>query len=384
MHKGPHIHESDLAIAVEDDAAVLDLEQPTLADILAAWNDATLRLEQTHETLQAEVARLTDELDAKNRELARQNRLADLGRMAAHVAHEVRNSLVPVTLYMSLLRRRLSDDSGSLDILTKVEAGFTALDATVNDLLNFTSQSRTAVADRSSCRTSWRRCCDSLAPQFEAQGDRGRLDVPPHTVVTARPRDDAAGHSQSGAQRHRRDADVAATSWSLRTTVAAGWNWKSPTAGRACLRRTCAKVFDPFFTTKATGTGLGLSIVHRIVEAHGGRVTAVNCPEGGAAFTIELPPRRAMGVAACEDRLTATNRWAECWWSTITPRCGSRSSTCCASRVRRRRAGERGRSVAAASSGEAFDVVITDLQMPGIDGLEFIRPDGRGGGCRRR
>jgi signal transduction histidine kinase len=43
---------------------------------------------------------------------------------------------------------------------------------------------------------------------------------------------------------------------------------------------------------------LGLSIVQRIAEAHGGRVTATNCPQGGAAFTIELPPRRAMGVAA--------------------------------------------------------------------------------------
>jgi signal transduction histidine kinase len=38
--------------------------------------------------------------------------------------------------------------------------------------------------------------------------------------------------------------------------------------------------------------------VHRIVEAHGGRVTAVNCAEGGAAFTIEIPRRRAMGMAA--------------------------------------------------------------------------------------
>src|SRR5829696_6930877 len=114
-------------------------DDPSLAVILEAWNDATLRLQQTHESLQAEVARLTDELAAKDEELARENRLADLGRMAAHVAHEVRNSLVPVNLYMSLLRRRLSEDTGSLDVLTKVEAGFAALDATVNDLLNFTA-----------------------------------------------------------------------------------------------------------------------------------------------------------------------------------------------------------------------------------------------------
>ena len=57
------------------------------------------------------------------------------------------------------------------------------------------------------------------------------------------------------------------------------------------------RVFDPFFTTKSDGTGLGLAIVHRIAEAHGGRVTARNCPEGGAAFTIEIP-RRTMGAAA--------------------------------------------------------------------------------------
>ena len=79
------------------DAGVLDAAA-SLETVLAAWHTATVRLEQTHEALRAEVQRLTDELEEKNRELARKNRLSDLGQMAAHVAHEVRNKLVPVTL----------------------------------------------------------------------------------------------------------------------------------------------------------------------------------------------------------------------------------------------------------------------------------------------
>jgi signal transduction histidine kinase len=51
-----------------------------------------------------------------------------------------------------------------------------------------------------------------------------------------------------------------------------------------------SRIFAPFVTTKETGLGLGLSISKRIVEAHGGTIDACNRPEGGAAFTIHLPP----------------------------------------------------------------------------------------------
>src|SRR3954453_4054725 len=130
---------SNLASALLGDSLCATGEHVDLEAVLAAWHTATLRLERTHETLFAEVARLNNELEIKNRELARKNRLADLGQMASHVAHEVRNNLVPVSLYMSLLRRRLSEDSGSQDILAKIEAGFTALEVTVSDLLSFTA-----------------------------------------------------------------------------------------------------------------------------------------------------------------------------------------------------------------------------------------------------
>jgi signal transduction histidine kinase len=60
------------------------------------------------------------------------------------------------------------------------------------------------------------------------------------------------------------------------------------------------KVFAPYFTTKHAkgGTGLGLAIVHRIVNDHGGRITIVDAPGGGARFTIELPLRDGAALLA--------------------------------------------------------------------------------------
>lgn len=50
-----------------------------------------------------------------------------------------------------------------------------------------------------------------------------------------------------------------------------------------------SKIFIPFFTTKPNGHGIGLALAHRIVTEHGGTLTAANCPDGGAVFTIKLP-----------------------------------------------------------------------------------------------
>src|SRR5436853_6319027 len=168
---------SGTSTGVEGPAQLTAGHELDLQTIFSAWNEATDRLQQTHEALRSEVRRLSDELEAKNRELARKNRLADLGHMASHVAHEVRNSLVPMKLYLSLLRRRINTDRGSLDVLDKVTAGFTALEATVGDLLHFSTQVD-AHRERLQIRSLLEDIVTSLEPQFVAQDIRATIDCP--------------------------------------------------------------------------------------------------------------------------------------------------------------------------------------------------------------
>jgi signal transduction histidine kinase len=266
-----------------------------LETVLAAWHSATVQLEQTHEALREEVRRLTDELEVKNRELARENRLADLGRMASHIAHEVRNNLVPVTLYLSLLRRRIADDRGSLDVLDKVEAGFTALDVTVHDLLHFTSDRDPHLRTFS----LWKLIDEvraSLAPQLDAQTIDTILDVPEGQSVTADR--DMLRRAVLNLTLNALDAMPEGGTLSITSTAGPrGVELEIADTGAGLPEDARCRVFEPFFTTKCGGTGLGLAIVQRIAEVHGGRVTATNCPEGGAAFTLCIP-QNALEAAA--------------------------------------------------------------------------------------
>lgn len=258
-----------------------------LQTVLAAWHDATLRLQQTHETLRSEVQRLTDELEIKNRELARKNRLADLGQMASHIAHEVRNNLVPVTLYLSLLRRRLSNDRGSCDILDKVTGGFTAVDSCVNDLLHFTAD-RDPRRESIDLRMLINEVLASLAPQFAAQEIEACLDISAEVGFSADPEmlrrallNLALNALDAMPDGGRLSISAHEGPWGIEIEVA--------DTGVGLCDEARRRAFEPFFSTKSHGTGLGLAIVARIAEVHGGACLAQNCPDGGAAFTVRLP-----------------------------------------------------------------------------------------------
>ncbi|MGM0485966.1 MAG: sensor histidine kinase [Planctomycetota bacterium] len=266
-----------------------------LETVLEAWHAATERLQQTHEVLRREVRRLTDELEIKNRELARKNRLADLGQMASHVAHEVRNSLVPLTLYLSLLRRQVGETGQASDTLHKMESGFTALEAIVNDLLQFTSNQvpawQTVQLD-----ALVREVCEALSSQFIAQGITTNVDISPSISVPADR--DMLRRAVLNLVLNALDAMPAGGELVITgASGSAGVDLEVADSGPGLASDIAQRLFEPFFTTKSGGTGLGLAIVERIATAHGGRVCASNCPQGGAAFTICIPTERMEAAA---------------------------------------------------------------------------------------
>jgi signal transduction histidine kinase len=283
------MHETCLPPSESPISPTADLD---LQMILEAWNTATQRLQGTHELLRAEVKRLTDELEAKNRELARKNRLADLGQMASHVAHEVRNGLVPMKLYLNLLRRRVTADAGSLEIADKISSGFTALETVVNDLLHFTAHRDPRIQ---SCHVPSlvQELCDSLMPQLTATNISLVLEVPAslqlavdgdmlrramlNLVLNAIDAMPQGGTLRIAASQHDGVAslEVADTGAGLDDEVV-------------------QRIFEPFYSTKSTGTGLGLAIVYRIAEVHGGDIIASNRLGGGAMFTLRLPQNNAL------------------------------------------------------------------------------------------
>jgi signal transduction histidine kinase len=276
--------------------APLAIPDADFVAILRTYNDVTERLKRSHETLAAEVQRLREELCEKNKQLARRERLAALGEMAAGVAHEIRNPLGGIGLYASLLERDLGDRPTQRDIAKRIGAGVESLEGIVRDILTF-ARGAEPVMEVVTARTA----VDAAVAQAAARIDSMGIDLGIDEAL-----DDAQLWCDSG-QIERALANLIFNAidavgeggrvWIRRSTSDSSGDGRVSIVveddGPGIPPEVASRIFDPFFTTKHHGTGLGLAIVHSIAEAHRGRVTAGNREGGGAAFVLSIPSRRA-------------------------------------------------------------------------------------------
>jgi CheY-like chemotaxis protein len=144
-----------------------------------------------------------------------------------------------------------------------------------------------------------------------------------------------------------------------------------------------SRIFDPFFTTKplGEGTGLGLSVVHGMVTAHGGGVTLDSAPGRGTVFRLWLPaavasllppadaPHATLPAGGAPDGTPGArvlyvddDEVLALMVAQLLQRAGYAVTTCCDP-------AQALRTVAADPS--AFDVLVTDLNMPEVSGLEL-------------
>ncbi len=271
-----------------------------LAEVLQAYSAVAERLQASHETLSAEVDRLQRELATKNAQLERGKRLAALGEMAAGIAHEIRNPLAAIQLYIEMIREDVAAEqaevptprlAGALGHGDKIADAVRGLSAIVNDVLSF-SRTVAPVPRRLDMVRVLERAVDAQRPLLDASGVQVRVEAADQAVY-ADP--DLLYRAllnlvRNAAEALAEPAGREKQSWTpLLTLSAAAGAVTVADNGPGIDAATVDRIFNPFFTTRASGTGLGLAIVHRIVDAHGGSIAVRNADQGGAVFTLQFP-----------------------------------------------------------------------------------------------
>jgi two-component system sensor histidine kinase PilS (NtrC family) len=220
--------------------------------------------------------------------LRRSERLGALGQLAAGLAHEVRNPLASLSGAVELLRADLPAGDASARKLTDIVLRETArLNRLVSDFLTYAKPGPGRLEPV------------ALEPLFDelrqllasAQELRVELDLQLQSGLAVLGNPDQLRQVfwnllRNAAEAQPRDARVGVCA------VEAGGSWVEiaiEDRGDGIPPDALEHIFEPFYTTKARGTGLGLATVHRVIEAHGGRLAVSSKLGEGTTVQVVLP-----------------------------------------------------------------------------------------------
>ncbi len=234
-----------------------------------------------------------------HRQLARADRLASLGEMAAGIAHEIKNPLAGIYGAAQILSREFGPEDPRREIVSEMTSLIKRLDNTIKDLLNFARYTEPQLAKANlndvidkvlflaqqipeGKRAKIVREFDPAMPDLEIDQDQMKqvflnlalnaLQAKPDGC-TLTVRTHAEVPQDVPGIRHR-------TRYVMATVADNGPGIPIDRIG---------KIFQPFFTTKESGTGLGLSMTRKILDLHEGWITVSSDEGKGTAFSVFLP-----------------------------------------------------------------------------------------------
>jgi signal transduction histidine kinase/HAMP domain-containing protein len=305
----PHLHRlvgDDLAQAIRGEeptartGVALQGSQPGERALVVDLRVVPMAESETGERLALLVVDDVSEAAAARVRALQAERLAAIGKMAAHVTHEIRNPLSSIGLNVELLEETLAAaDAGdpavrarraqeAQKLLSAIAREVGRLADVSDDYLRVARlpQPRLAPLD---LRALLRDVLEFAGPELE----RARVSVEASLgEVPARVAADEGQVRQALVNLVRNAREAMEDGGRLRVALDGGARVVTLSIedeGPGIDEEVRQRIFDPFFTTKSTGTGLGLPITKQIVEAHGGTIACESGEPRGTRFVLSFP-----------------------------------------------------------------------------------------------
>ena len=299
-----------LSVSVKDmtqqlGPAPLGAASGEVASVSVVAGEDVHSLDRQLEKAVVRVREVVEELQARQQEVLRAQQLSAVGQLAASVAHEVRNPLMSMKMLVDAALRAHNPRPVTADSLALIRREIVRVEKTVQGLLDF---SRPPPLQRGPCdlRAIVTEAVALVETRARQQGVQIETRLPELPVAGVF---DAGQLSGVLVNLFLNALDAMPKGGrlevSLRQAATEGMELVVADNGPGIPAAMEGRLFTPFASSKPTGTGLGLCVCRRVVEGHGGRITADNRREGGARFTVTLPAHAEPEATPMRNVLTA-------------------------------------------------------------------------------